>query len=262
MATEALPPILAIAGGLFWTTFNGRLDAVNVFTTLAIVNIITNPMVLILQTYPRITSIGACFDRIQKYLSKDDVEACRGNYVVDEAAAEDEAKDSEKSSSQLADGGSPGHRVIACNEASITPEADADPILRNVSFTINRSQTTILLGPVGSGKSTLLRAILGEVAISQGQLWRRPGNFAYCGQKPWLRNISIRSNIIASRPYEKAWYDKVIKACCLDSDLQQLGSKGDQSLVGTSGINLSGGQKQRVVSFHFPFRSLPWTAKY
>ena len=40
-------------------------------------------------------------------------------------------------------------------------------------------------------------------------------------------------------------YDKVVEACALLSDFDQLAG-GDQTEIGERGINLSGGQKQRI----------------
>ncbi|CAF1554367.1 unnamed protein product [Rotaria sp. Silwood1] len=41
-------------------------------------------------------------------------------------------------------------------------------------------------------------------------------------------------------------YKKVIKACCLDIDLQNFGEVGDLLMIGDKGVNLSGGQKARI----------------
>src|ERR1019366_8499935 len=41
-------------------------------------------------------------------------------------------------------------------------------------------------------------------------------------------------------------YKNVIKACCLDIDLQNFGEVGDLLMIGDKGVNLSGGQKARV----------------
>jgi ABC-type Fe3+/spermidine/putrescine transport system ATPase subunit len=47
---------------------------------------------------------------------------------------------------------------------------DGQPLLRGVSFTVNRGETVCLLGASGSGKSTLLRMIAGLETPEQGQI--------------------------------------------------------------------------------------------
>lgn len=239
----SLTPVLAITGGLFWTSFNGNLTAVNAFTTLAMVHIVIHPMVNILHSYPLMKGIGACFTRIQKYLLLDEVQKYNSGDSGSERDNTEKLDFEEKIPDPVT-----GSCLAEFTKASVAPSAKADSILRDVSFQVTSSQFTILLGSVGCGKTTLLRAILGEAAVLEGQFWRRKGNFAYCGQKPWLRNLSIRDNITCSGAFEKRWYDEVVEACCLENDLQQLAS-GDKTLAGSNGASLSGGQKQRVVSF-------------
>ncbi|CAF1114873.1 unnamed protein product [Rotaria sordida] len=41
-------------------------------------------------------------------------------------------------------------------------------------------------------------------------------------------------------------YKNVIKACCLDIDIQNFGEVGDLLMIGDKGVNLSGGQKARI----------------
>merc|ERR1719150_364637 len=43
----------------------------------------------------------------------------------------------------------------------------------------------------------------------------------------------------------EAWYNQVVEACALTSDLKLL-SNGDMTEIGERGVTLSGGQKQRV----------------
>jgi ABC-type Fe3+/spermidine/putrescine transport system ATPase subunit len=50
---------------------------------------------------------------------------------------------------------------------------DGQPLLRDISFVVHRSETVCLLGPSGSGKSTLLQIIAGLEAPELGTvLWR------------------------------------------------------------------------------------------
>lgn len=61
----------------------------------------------------------------------------------------------------------------------------------------------------------------------------------------WIQNATLQDNITFGRPYNKRFYQQVISACALTSDLAMLPG-GDQTEIGEKGINLSGGQKQRV----------------
>ena len=71
--------------------------------------------------------------------------------------------------------------------------------------------------------------------------------FAFCDQVPWIRNGTIRENIIGHLEFDATWYNSIVYACALDTDFQQL-SDGDMTTVGSKGMKLSGGQRQRVVS--------------
>ncbi|HEU4335638.1 MAG TPA: ATP-binding cassette domain-containing protein [Candidatus Eisenbacteria bacterium] len=47
---------------------------------------------------------------------------------------------------------------------------EGNPILRDVSFTVARGETTVILGPSGSGKSTILRLLLGLYRPDRGEI--------------------------------------------------------------------------------------------
>lgn len=64
-------------------------------------------------------------------------------------------------------------------------------------------------------------------------------------QKSWLMNSTIRENIVFGRLYHRRRFDRIIKICCLQPDLDILPEK-DLTVIGDQGINLSGGQKQRI----------------
>lgn len=42
------------------------------------------------------------------------------------------------------------------------------------------------------------------------------GRLAYVAQQPWVFSASLRQNIIFGNKYEKAKYDKILKACALN----------------------------------------------
>lgn len=73
----------------------------------------------------------------------------------------------------------------------------------------------------------------------------RDSSVAYCSQKPWLLNASVRENILFGRPMRRRRYAEAVAACALQPDLDILPSH-DLTEIGERGINLSGGQKHRV----------------
>ena len=60
-------------------------------------------------------------------------------------------------------------------------------------------------------------------------------------QTPFILNATLRGNILFGLPYDADWYGKVLDACCLRPDLEQLGEAGDLTEIGERGVTLSGG---------------------
>lgn len=118
--------------------------------------------------------------------------------------------------------------------------------LSGVNFTVCSKETLAVVGSIGSGKSTLINAILGEVASSPLTKISTNGSIAFAGQIPFILNATLRENILFGLPYDEERYEQVLDACCLRTDIHQLGVAGDLTQIGERGITLSGGQKQRV----------------
>ncbi|KIP06804.1 hypothetical protein PHLGIDRAFT_106557 [Phlebiopsis gigantea 11061_1 CR5-6] len=142
-------------------------------------------------------------------------------------------------------------------------------ILSDLSLEFPRGELSLVCGKLGSGKTLLLLALLGEADLLTGRLvcprsppdalatfanqhpseeeWIVPGVCAYVPQASiaWLRNTSIRDNILFELPFHEGRYQKTLEACALLSDLEIL-PDGDMSEIGERGVTLSGGQKARV----------------
>ncbi|CAH0048920.1 unnamed protein product [Clonostachys solani] len=116
--------------------------------------------------------------------------------------------------------------------------------LEDISLDFVQGGLNTIVGPSGSGKTTLLLAILGETYLEGGRI-TRPDDVAFSSQSSWLRNDTIKSNVLFGSPLEKPRYDRVIDACCLEDDFIEL-YDGDLTTVGENGTSLSGGQKARV----------------
>lgn len=182
----------------------------------------------------------ACFRHIEEYLTLPDMEQESGP-VLQFYSLEDGNSDraAEK----------PGISVIIeLTDAYIAPFRGATATLRNITFSVKLSQVIAVLGPIGSGKSLLLQAILGEAALLQGQARRKKWVIAYCGQKVWLRNQSLRDCIVGMCTFDAGFYETVLDVCRLRTDLLLPGDSDDRILVGHNGSRLSAGQRQRVVS--------------
>jgi ABC-type multidrug transport system fused ATPase/permease subunit len=121
--------------------------------------------------------------------------------------------------------------------------------LQDINLHIKSRTLTLVEGPSGSGKTTLLEALLRELPPPSSLLQASSGfdilnGIAYCSQQPWLRNDTVRGNIVGNMPYNEAWYRSVPYACALDMVIH----KPNRGLAGNGGTMLSGGQKQRIVS--------------
>nr|POE75678.1 abc transporter c family member 8 [Quercus suber] len=118
------------------------------------------------------------------------------------------------------------------------------PTLRDVNLEIRCGQKVAVCGPVGAGKSSLLYAVLGEIPKISGTV-NAFGSVAYVSQTSWIQGGTIRDNILYGKPMDKTKYEKAIKACALDKDINNF-NHGDLTEIGQRGLNMSGGQKQRI----------------
>ncbi|KAJ2630014.1 hypothetical protein H4R22_002961 [Coemansia sp. RSA 1290] len=127
-------------------------------------------------------------------------------------------------------------------------------MLQKLNVEFPHEGMTIVAGPTGSGKSSLLAALVGEMSLVRGRVMvpvaRMDGvlaidDVAYVAQEAWLRNATIRENILFGEPYDAQRYESVLRACALKPDLRILRA-GDATEIGERGVTLSGGQKQRV----------------
>lgn len=136
--------------------------------------------------------------------------------------------------------------AIRIEGVSIQPTSSMTQILKDVNLVVKRGSIVICAGPVGSGKTTLAKAILGELPTASGTISVVSGRIAYCEQSPWLPNGTLRQAVCGFSREDQGWYNEVIRLCCLNEDLLAL-PNGDQTVIGSRGLNLSGGQRQRVV---------------
>ncbi|KAJ6528832.1 hypothetical protein B0H19DRAFT_1083174 [Mycena capillaripes] len=107
-----------------------------------------------------------------------------------------------------------------------------------------RSRASLGVSGLGAGKSSLMQGLIGEMGRIGGEL-SFGGGVAYYTQTTWIRNATVRENVLFGKPFKSDRYWRIMEAACLLPGLQLL-SDGDLTEIGEKGINLSGGQKQHV----------------
>ncbi|KAA8566279.1 hypothetical protein EYC84_008879 [Monilinia fructicola] len=218
--------------------FGVHLDTETAFTTMAILSMVTHPANMIMTIVPRAVAAFAGFERIQSFLLRPSLQDNRGILT----------------SSYL------DRSLLFTHLTRFSPAVQFHQlnigqnqiILENINLELREKSFTIISGPTGSGKTTLLRTIIGEVAPSSGSIYLSTRQIAYCAQRSWLPSGTIKEVIKSAQKINSAlthdhekWYNTVTEICCLTHDFEAL-PDGDQTQIGSRGLNLSGGQRQRV----------------
>ncbi|KZP34073.1 multidrug resistance-associated ABC transporter, partial [Athelia psychrophila] len=110
--------------------------------------------------------------------------------------------------------------------------------LKNLKMKVPKGAFVAIVGRVGSGKSSVLQGLIGEMRSTRGEVIFG-GPAAYVPQTAWIRNSTLRENILFGQPDDEKRFRDVIRACSLEHDLEML-PNGDHTEIGEKGINLSG----------------------
>ncbi|KLP15032.1 Uncharacterized protein LW94_11183 [Fusarium fujikuroi] len=220
------------------------LDTSKVFTSLAFLMLLTNPLSQIFTSIPELVSGIACIGRIQAFLeceTRHDFRQVLSDRKKNLSFTEVEAH---MGSSEIET--APDSTMISIKSGSFGWKENVF-VLQDINARIKKSSLTMVVGPVGSGKSTFCKTLLGEIPLSQGSvvLSMRYPRIGFCDQTAFLWNGTIRDNILGFSLYDEKRYNSVIQATALSVDFAKL-AQGDRTNVGSDGITLSGGQKQRV----------------
>jgi ATP-binding cassette subfamily C (CFTR/MRP) protein 1 len=213
--------------------------SVQAFTSLALISLMTAPLLTFCQTMPKVWQVIACFKRLEAYQELQSENSSTGVQQSSDLPAE------KKNTS-----GSPTNQldevVFSLRNVNVSRGSQENLVLQDISLDL-RQGVTMIIGPVGSGKTTLIETLLGEHKLHSGWISDRFSKVAYCSQTPWIQNKTIRDNIIGAVIFSRGQYEYALSASGLRDTLVSL-PKGDLTMAGSSGNNLSGGQKQRIVS--------------
>lgn len=196
------------------------LNASNVFTFVATLRLVQDPVRQIPDVIGVIIQAKVAFARIVKFLDAPELKKTR-RYCMNIK------------------------KPIVINSASFSwDEHFLKPTLRNITLEISTGEKVAICGEVGSGKSTLLSAVLGEIPKTEGMV-QVSGKIAYVSQNAWIQTGTLRENILFGSIMDEPKYQETLKRCSLVKDIEML-TYGDLTEIGERGVNLSGGQKQRV----------------
>jgi ABC-type multidrug transport system fused ATPase/permease subunit len=110
------------------------------------------------------------------------------------------------------------------------------------NLSVKKGEVLAVCGPVGSGKSSLINGIIDEMSSTTESVVTTKGKISYITQNAFILNISLRENILFGLPFDPEFYEKVVDACCLRTDIELLGPAKDLTEIGERGVTLSGGK--------------------
>lgn len=137
--------------------------------------------------------------------------------------------------------------------------SDGQNILNSLNLSINKGETTGIVGPSGAGKTTIIDLILRLLRPQQGEIliddmnideidmksWHE--NIGYVSQDIFLLNDTIENNIrFYADSLSNENITEAVKSANIYDFVETLPNKF-QTMVGERGIQLSGGQRQRIV---------------
>ncbi|XP_008047221.1 multidrug resistance-associated protein 1-like, partial [Carlito syrichta] len=211
---------LATFGVYFLLNEGIILTATKVFTSMSLFNILRIPLFDLPTVISAVVQTRISLGRVEDFLNTEELlpQNIETNYT--------------------------GDHVIEFTNASFSWDKTGIPILKDLNIKIPEGALVAVVGPVGSGKSSVLSAILGEMEKLSG-IVQRKGSVAYVSQQAWIQNCTLQENILFGSVMQRQFYERVLEACALLPDLEQL-PNGDQTEIGERGVNISGGQKHRI----------------
>ncbi len=149
-----------------------------------------------------------------------------------------------------------GH--IAFEGVTFAYEADGEPVLHDISFTVAPGQTVAIVGQTGAGKTTLVKLVNRTYDVRGGRVcidgvdvrdWNLEAlrrQIAIIEQDIFLFSRTIAENIAFGKPDATPAAIEAAARAAQAHDFIMAFKDGYNTVVGERGVTLSGGQRQRL----------------
>lgn len=198
---------------------------------MAIISLVIQPLREIVAAAPAVLASLAGFGCIQDFLLLKEVQSENNAKYLETGDASDDKIENQRDIMEThavgtaSDKPTPKGCVARFCSASIAPQGKPDKsVLHKLELSVEEDEFLIVSGPTGCGKSTFLESLLYEAQTVAGSAIVESCPNAYCGQTPWIKNASIKNNIIGYEEFDEEWYDSPLEACLLKEDLENLPS--------------------------------------
>lgn len=238
--------IIVWVGGVFSMKGSMEIGQITAVTEYSIITL--SYLILATTTSVTLPKMKSCLDRIEEVL---EINPEIQDFNIEKKCANDDCA------------------VVEFENVSFFYKGAEEPVIRDISFSCNKGETTAIIGSTGSGKSTIANLILRLHDIDQGEI-RINGvdirclsqkelrdTIGYVPQKAFLFSGTIEDNLRMG--YKEATKEDMERALSISQsksfvDKLPIGLKSE---VSQGGSNFSGGQKQRLSIARALIRKVP-----
>lgn len=238
--------IIVWVGGVFSMKGSMEIGQITAVTEYSIITL--SYLILATTTSVTLPKMKSCLDRIEEVL---EINPEIQDFNIEKKCAKDDCA------------------VVEFENVSFFYKGAEEPVIRDISFSCNKGETTAIIGSTGSGKSTIANLILRLHYIDQGEI-RINGvdirclsqkelrdTIGYVPQKAFLFSGTIEDNLRMG--YKEATKEDMERALSISQsksfvDKLPIGLKSE---VSQGGSNFSGGQKQRLSIARALIRKVP-----
>ena len=238
--------IIVWVGGVFSMKGSMEIGQITAVTEYSIITL--SYLILATTTSVTLPKMKSCLDRIEEVL---EINPEIQDFNIEKKCAKDDCA------------------VGEFENVSFFYKGAEEPVIRDISFSCNKGETTAIIGSTGSGKSTIANLILRLHDIDQGEI-RINGvdirclsqkelrdTIGYVPQKAFLFSGTIEDNLRMG--YKEATKEDMERALSISQsksfvDKLPIGLKSE---VSQGGSNFSGGQKQRLSIARALIRKVP-----